>query len=244
MKVTVLYFADFKDITGLEKENYDLDKSELKDLINLIFEKYSLLKALIWDNIYQKLKPTINVAINDKLIKNKENLSTKLCEGDRIAILLPFSGGWKNINEEIKQIKSGIYKKGEVSFDDIFQTIKRNPNVKEAGAILSFTGIVRNISNEGKFVKSLKIDAYDDLANETINKISNEIKKKFGIADLIIIHLKGDFEISEDLVYVFLASAHREEGFDALREAVEKYKKELSIWKREDYINGNSKWVY
>lgn len=149
-----------------------------------------------------------------------------------------------NTNNGIKQIKSGIYKKGDVIFDDILQSIKSNPNLKEAGAILSFTGIVRNVSNEGKLVKNIKIDAYDDLAYETINKISNEIKKKFGIIDIKIIHLKGDFKISEDLVYVIVASAHREEGFDALREAVEKYKKELSIWKREDYINGNSKWVY
>jgi len=148
------------------------------------------------------------------------------------------------MNNGIKQIKSGIYNKGEINFDDILQSIKSNPNIKESGAILSFTGIVRNVSNEGKLVKSLKIDAYDNLANKTINEISNEIKKKFGIIDLKIIHLKGDFEISEDLVYVIVASAHREEGFDALREAVEKYKKELSIWKREDYINGSSKWVY
>ena len=94
MKVTVLYFADFKDITRLDKENYDLDKNELKDLINLIFEKYSLFKALIWDDINQTLKPTISIAINDKLIKKKDNLSIKLFDDDRIAILLPFSGGW------------------------------------------------------------------------------------------------------------------------------------------------------
>ena len=148
------------------------------------------------------------------------------------------------MNNGIKQIKSGIYEKGEINFDDILQSIKNNPNIREAGAILSFTGIVRNVSNEGKLVKSLKINAYDDLAKETINEISNEIKKKFGIIDVKIIHLKGDFEISEDLVYVIVASAHREEGFNALREAVEKYKKELSIWKREDYVNGSSKWIY
>ena len=93
MKVTVLYFADFKDITGLDNENYDLDKSELKDLINLIFEKHSLFKSLLWDNINQTLKPTISIAINDKLIKKKDILSIKLSDGYKIAFLLPFSGG-------------------------------------------------------------------------------------------------------------------------------------------------------
>lgn len=93
MKVTVLYFADFKDIAGLDKENYDLDKNELIDLINLIFEKYSLFKSLIWDAINQTLKTTISIAINDKLIKKKDILSIKLSDGDKIALLLPFSGG-------------------------------------------------------------------------------------------------------------------------------------------------------
>ncbi|MFX1394268.1 MAG: molybdenum cofactor biosynthesis protein MoaE [Promethearchaeota archaeon] len=143
-----------------------------------------------------------------------------------------------------KEIKSGIYNKGRIKFDDIIRTIKSNPKIKESGAILTFTGIVRKTSEDGKPVKGLKIDAYDELANKAIDKICNEIKKHPGIIDIKVIHLKGEFDISDDLVYVVVASAHREEGFVMLRDAVERYKKEVSVWKREEFIDGSLEWVH
>ena len=145
---------------------------------------------------------------------------------------------------EDKEIKSGIYNKGKIKFEDIMKSIKLNPKIRECGAILTFTGIVRKTSEDGKPVKGLKIDAYDELANKTINKMCTETKKKTGIIDVKIIHLKGEFNISDDLVYVVVASAHREEGFEALRNAVEKYKKEVSVWKREEFLDGTSEWVH
>ena len=145
---------------------------------------------------------------------------------------------------EDKEIKSGIYNKGKIKFEDIMKSIKLNPKIRECGAILTFTGIVRITSEDDKPVKGLKIDAYDELANKTINKICTETKKKTGIIDVKIIHLKGEFNISDDLVYVIVASAHREEGFEALRNAVEKYKKEVSVWKREEFLNGTSEWIH
>lgn len=145
---------------------------------------------------------------------------------------------------EDKEIKSGIYNKGKIRFEEIIKSIKRNPKIRECGAILTFTGIVRKTSEDGKPVKGLKIDAYDELANKTINKICTETKKKTGIIDVKVIHLKGEFDISDDLIYVVIASAHREEGFEALRNAVEKYKKEVSVWKREEFLDGTSEWVH
>ncbi|MHA1658476.1 MAG: molybdenum cofactor biosynthesis protein MoaE [Promethearchaeota archaeon] len=143
------------------------------------------------------------------------------------------------------EFSSGIYNKGELDFDKIVNSIKNHPQIKEAGAIMTFTGIVRESSIvDGKLVKSMEIDSYDELANKSINKICNEIKKRDGIIEVKIIHLKGKFDISDDLVYVIVASAHRSEGFDALRSAVEKYKKEIAVWKRENYINGSSKWIH
>ncbi|MFX0188331.1 MAG: molybdenum cofactor biosynthesis protein MoaE [Candidatus Hodarchaeota archaeon] len=143
-----------------------------------------------------------------------------------------------------KLINSGIYNKGEITFDDVIASVKGTSNITEAGAILSFTGIVRNTSEDGKLVNGLKIDAYDELANQTIEIICSDIKKKYRIIDIRIIHLKGDFDISDDLVYVVVASAHRNDGFEALRTAVERYKHELTVWKKEDFLNGNSKWVH
>jgi len=143
-----------------------------------------------------------------------------------------------------KEVKSGIYSKGEIDIGSIIKSMKQNSNISAAGSIHAFIGIVRSTSKNGKPVVSMKIDAYDDLANESINKICEQLKEKEGIIDVKIVHLKGNFELTEDLVYVVVASAHREEGFEVISKAVEMYKKEIAVWKREDFSDGSSEWVH
>ncbi|MFX0019148.1 MAG: molybdenum cofactor biosynthesis protein MoaE [Promethearchaeota archaeon] len=141
-------------------------------------------------------------------------------------------------------INSGIYNKGEIELDHLIKSLKENPNISKAGSIHTFTGIVRDSSNNGKSVISMKIDAYDDLANKSLTKICEKLKQKKGIIDIKIIHLKGDFRLSEDLVYVIVASAHRKEGFEVISKAVEMYKKQIAVWKREDFSDGTSEWIH
>ena len=143
-----------------------------------------------------------------------------------------------------EKISSGIYKKGEICYSDIIKSLKKNPNFKKAGAILTFTGVVRSSSLNGKEVMKMQIDAYDELANKNLEKICTELMNIPGIIDIKIVHLKGEFTISEDLVHVVLASAHREEGFEVLRLAIERYKKELAVWKKEIYSDGSSEWIH
>ena len=149
------------------------------------------------------------------------------------------------MNEKNKnQINSGIYKKGEVTFENIIKSIKADSEIEEAGSILTFSGIVRKTSEDGKLVNGLIIDAYEELANKTIEEICSDINKENGIINVKIIHLIGEFSVSEDLVYVVVASAHRKEGFQALMSVVERYKKEISVWKKEMYINSDPQWIH
>ena len=146
-------------------------------------------------------------------------------------------------NEKI-QVKSGIYHKGEIELETLIKSIRTNPNIKKAGSIHSFTGIVRDTSINGKPVINMKIDAYDELANKSILEICEKLKQESGIIDIKLVHLKGDFDLSEDLVYVVVASAHRKEGFEVISRAVEMYKKEIAVWKREDFSDGSSEWIH
>ena len=147
-------------------------------------------------------------------------------------------------NNNFPQIKSGIYEKDGIKLTEILFSLKNHPEIKEVGSILTFTGIVRNTSKDGKLITSLEIDAYEELANQSINKICKEIREIPGIVDVIIIHFKGVFEIKDELVHVIIASSHREEGFKALRLAVERYKKEIAVWKKEVLLDGSSEWVH
>ncbi|KKK41835.1 hypothetical protein LCGC14_0903930 [marine sediment metagenome] len=141
-------------------------------------------------------------------------------------------------------IKSGIYKKGEINLEQVIASIKLHHNIKEAGSIHTFTGIVRNSSKIGKPVIGMRIDAYKELANKSIQKICSKLKQEKDIIDVKIIHFKGDFELSEDLVHVVVASSHRKEGFDTVSKAVELYKKEIAVWKRENFNDGLSEWIH
>jgi molybdopterin synthase catalytic subunit len=147
------------------------------------------------------------------------------------------------INSTPREIRSGIYEKGTLTFEEVYNSIKAHPLIKKSGSILTFTGIVRETSKTGKLIKDLEIEAYDELGNQIIGEICKSIKEKYDLIDIKIVHLKGRFDISEDLVYVLVASAHRPEGFNALMEAVERYKSELTVWMKEEFIDGTSKRV-
>ncbi len=142
------------------------------------------------------------------------------------------------------KIKSGIYSKGEIDLARIIQSIKEDSSIDEAGSIHTFTGIVRRSSKTGKPVIGMKIDAYESLANQSIKKICEKLKQEKGIITIKIIHLKGEFELSEDLVYVVVVSAHRKEGFKVISKAVDMYKNEIAVWKREDFKDGSSEWIH
>ncbi len=54
-------------------------------------------------------------------------------------------------------------------------------------------------------------------------------------------HLLGEFEVGEELVYVLVAGAHRSSLFPVLQEAVERYKTEVPIFKKEHLVDKEGK---
>jgi len=113
---------------------------------------------------------------------------------------------------------------------------KNEPNFKKAGAITLFIGVVRGESKEGEKVEKLELEAYEEKANQTLIDICADLRKKPGLIDVQIHHLLGEFKTGEDLVYVLVAGSHRENMFSVLEEAVERYKKEAPIFKKEHII--------
>ncbi|MBY9020457.1 MAG: MoaD family protein [Candidatus Lokiarchaeota archaeon] len=93
MKVEILYFADFKDITGKNREFLQLNESTIDGLILKIFSMYDPIKNLIWDDEINSLKGNISIVINDKMITDKNKRKMELADGDKVAFLLPFAGG-------------------------------------------------------------------------------------------------------------------------------------------------------
>ena len=92
MIIEVLYFADFKDVTGKESEEFDLDnKKDVNDLVKVLIAKYPEIEKLIWNEETQKLKNKISLVVNHEIIQSDPSSSIPLSDGDTIAFLLPIS---------------------------------------------------------------------------------------------------------------------------------------------------------
>lgn len=129
--------------------------------------------------------------------------------------------------------KVGVHEKGKISLTDVVRTAKNSCDFQKVGAIALFIGVVRGENEGGEKVQKLKLEAYEEKANEVLSAICNDLKKKQGIVDVQIHHLLGEFSVGEELVYVLVAGSHRKEVFKTLEEAVERYKKEAPIFKKE-----------
>ena len=136
---------------------------------------------------------------------------------------------------------AGVHEKGKFSFLDMIKNAKNRPDFKKAGAIALFIGLVRGETLKGEEVRKLELESYEEKANEILTIICNDLKKKRGIVDVQIHHLLGEFSVGEDLVYVLVAGDHRKNVFPVLKEAVERYKKEAPIFKKEYIIDKKSK---
>jgi len=132
---------------------------------------------------------------------------------------------------------AGVHEKGTYNLEQLMKNVKQNKDFTHAGAICLFVGVTRGESNDGEKVTKLALEAYEDKANQTLSEICEDLEKKPGIVDVQIHHLLGDFAVGEDMVYVSVAGSHRQEAFAVLREAVERYKHEAPVFKKEETID-------
>lgn len=141
------------------------------------------------------------------------------------------------------KILPGIYEKGTVSVIELINEIKTHPDAWKIGAINVFIGMVRGETKTHQRVSKLVIDSYREKASEALRRICHGLKKNEGIIEVIMCHLVGEFEVGEDLVYVAVGAAHREELIPVIQEAIDLYKSEAEIWKKEFLENGSNYWV-
>jgi molybdopterin synthase catalytic subunit len=131
----------------------------------------------------------------------------------------------------------GIHKKGDLTLNEILKSVKERADFRRAGAIATFVGVVRGNRLDGENVTGLELQAYEEEANKVLGSICEELKKRDGVVDVQIHHFVGEFSVGEDLVYVVVAGAHRENVFGVLREAVERYKSEAPVFKKEHVVD-------
>jgi molybdopterin synthase catalytic subunit len=113
--------------------------------------------------------------------------------------------------------------------------------VPEAGGIDLFLGTTRNHS-KGKKVIKLEYEAYSLMALKLMGEIESEIRKRWNIHKISMIHRIGVVPVMEASVAIAVSAAHRKEAFEACRFAIDELKKRVPIWKKEIFEDGEV-WV-
>lgn len=110
------------------------------------------------------------------------------------------------------------------------------------GAILLFLGVVRNV-NDGRGVTGIEYSAYEPMAAAELQAIANEAARRFGPADVLIVHRLGELALEDASVGIAVAHAHRDGAYELSRWTIEELKRRVPIWKREHYVDGTREWV-
>ncbi|CUT07429.1 molybdopterin synthase catalytic subunit [Candidatus Kryptonium thompsonii] len=128
---------------------------------------------------------------------------------------------------------------GEIDVKFIMDTLADGS--PDSGSLIMFEGRVRADEVGGNFVEKIFYESYISMAEKEIEKIEDEVIKKFGVKRVVIKHRIGEVKVGEVALFVAVLSAHRTEGFEAIQYAINEVKKRVPIWKREILSNGKNK---
>ena len=110
-----------------------------------------------------------------------------------------------------------------------------------AGALCVFLGVVRD-TNDGRNVSRIQYEAYEEMAEEQLAVVEKEIREKFEVTGVVLVHRLGLLAVGEASVLVAVSSAHRDAAFRASRHGIDRIKDLVPIWKKEFTPDGTS-WV-
>lgn len=212
MNVDIRYFAIVREIIGRSSERRELSAGMTTgDLFDRLSQEHPRLRPL---------RAIAMPMVNQSYV----SFDHPLYDGDEVAFIPPVSGGGGNrfrIQSE------------ELDPRETEALVAR----ADAGAIATFIGTVRD-HGRGKTVTHLEYEAYAPAAELALAQIGDEIRERWGLEGVAIVHRVGSLAIGEASVIISVASPHRAAAFDACRYAIERIKEIVPIWKKEHYADG------
>jgi MoaE-MoaD fusion protein len=149
----------------------------------------------------------------------------ELRDGDEVALIPPVSGGAFRVTEEPLSLDAAV---AEVADE-------------RAGGIATFTGTVRRQSR-GHEVLHLEYEAYAEMAEDVIAQLAAELDETHDLCGISIHHRVGRVEIGEPSVVIAVSAPHRQAALAACREAIDRLKETVPLWKKEVY-EGGEEWL-
>ena len=111
---------------------------------------------------------------------------------------------------------------------------------KEMGAIVTFTGIVRDLP--GNPLQAMEIEHYPGMTEAALTEIAQSAIDRWKLGDALVIHRYGRLVPGEMIMMVATASMHRKNAFEAAEYLMDYLKSRAPFWKREITDAGES-WV-
>jgi len=111
--------------------------------------------------------------------------------------------------------------------------------VQGAGAVVTFTGLVRDILGG---LSVMEIEHYPGMTERALEQIRAEAMARWSLADALIIHRHGRLTAGDMIMMVATASRHRADAFAAAEFLMDYLKSRAPFWKKE-HGAGGAEWV-
>lgn len=136
--------------------------------------------------------------------------------------------------------------KEDFSLADEYAAIRSRAG--DAGAIVTFTGLVREMyaqtesSDGAEAVQSLFLEHYPGMTEKCLEQIEQQAQDKWPLLATRIIHRVGELSSNDQIVLVATASAHRQAAFESAQFMMDYLKSEAPFWKKQKTASSSS-WV-
>ncbi len=111
--------------------------------------------------------------------------------------------------------------------------------VGNAGAVVSFTGLVRDDTGD---LKHMEIEHYPGMTEKAIGAMMDEAQARWKLTACTVIHRYGKLAPNEVIMMVATAASHRVEAFAAADYLMDYLKSRAPFWKKEVTGAGDA-WV-
>ncbi|WP_146584878.1 molybdenum cofactor biosynthesis protein MoaE [Puniceibacterium confluentis] len=110
----------------------------------------------------------------------------------------------------------------------------------DMGAIVTFTGVVRDLS--GKDLEVMEIEHYPGMTEKAVEKIASEAAQRWSLGDVLVIHRYGRLVPGDRIMMVATAAPHRRDAFEAADFLMDYLKSRAPFWKKE-HTAATAGWV-
>ena len=130
-----------------------------------------------------------------------------------------------------------VSRKDAIPADALHDVVLRDSD----GAVATFAGVVRDHAM-GRRTEYLVYDAYKKMAEKKMEEIGREVKEKWDVDRVGMLHRVGRLEIGETSVLIAISAPHRKAALEACHYAIDRLKETVPIWKKEVWTDGEE-WI-